>query len=54
MNQQQKQPLGKRDDVEALIWTLLRLFLGELPWEKGGKATAQAVFDEARARAEGL
>jgi serine/threonine protein kinase len=41
---QQKQPLGKRDDVEALIWTLLRLFLGELPWEKGGKATLASML----------
>ena len=25
--------LGKRDDVEAFVWTLLRLCLGILPWE---------------------
>mmetsp|Transcript_74887 Transcript_74887/g.121700 ORF Transcript_74887/g.121700 Transcript_74887/m.121700 type:complete len:419 (+) Transcript_74887:322-1578(+) len=31
----QKQPLGKRDDVESLVWTLLRLCLGKLPWEHG-------------------
>lgn len=40
----QKQPLGKRDDIESLVWTLLRLCLGKLPWEHGKvspKAMAQ-------------
>jgi serine/threonine protein kinase len=29
----QKQPLSKRDDLESLAWTLVKLHLGALPWE---------------------
>ncbi|EKX31324.1 hypothetical protein GUITHDRAFT_122480 [Guillardia theta CCMP2712] len=39
-----KEPLSKRDDVEALLWTLLRLYLGELPWERlGGKQQGEVL-----------
>ncbi|EKX31325.1 hypothetical protein GUITHDRAFT_149378 [Guillardia theta CCMP2712] len=39
-----KEPLSKRDDVEALLWTLLRLYLGELPWERlGGKQQGEEM-----------
>lgn len=34
-----KQPMGKRDDIESLLWTLLKLSLGRLPWD-GDKPTA--------------
>ena len=41
----QKTPLGKRDDVEGLVWTVMRLALGILPWEdrKGGCLSHAAI-----------
>jgi hypothetical protein len=51
----QKQALGKRDDIESLIWTLLRLYLGELPWETGGKITLAAMEkNKLRVREKGV
>ena len=50
----EKQPLGKRDDVESLIWTLLRLCLGKLPWEHGKVAPAGMVQRKRRMKEEGV
>ena len=50
---QQKQPIGKRDDVEGLVWTLLRLCLGKLPWEHGKVSFAGVLQHKMRVRSQG-
>jgi hypothetical protein len=37
------QPLSKRDDVQSLAWTLLRLHMGSLPWDGLGLKQAAQV-----------
>ena len=29
----QCEPLGVRDDIESMVWTLLQMYLGKLPWD---------------------
>lgn len=50
----EKQALGKRDDVESLVWTLLRLCLGKLPWEHGKVTPAGIVQGKRRMKEEGV
>jgi len=50
----QKQPLGKRDDVESLVWTLLRLCLGKLPWEHGKVSPTGIVQHKLRVSTQGV
>lgn len=50
----EKQPLGKRDDVESVVWTLLRLCLGKLPWEHGKVSAAGVMQRKQRVKKEGL
>jgi len=50
----QKQPLGKRDDIESLVWTLLRLCLGKLPWEYGKVSPTAMVQHKLRVSTQGV
>ena len=50
---QQKKPMGKRDDIEGLIWTLLRLCLGKMPWEHGKVSAAGVLAHKLRVRSHG-
>lgn len=40
---QKKQPLSKRDDLQSLAWTLLKLYQGSLPWDGLGMKQAAEV-----------
>ena len=50
----QQQPLGKRDDIESLIWTLMRLCLGRLPWEHGKVSPTAMAQQKLRLSSEGV
>jgi len=50
----QRKPLGKRDDLESLVWTLIRLCLGKLPWEHSKISPAALVKHKLRVSKQGV
>ena len=50
----QKQPMGKRDDLESLVWTLMRLCLGQLPWEQGKVSPAGILQQKLLVSSQGV